>query len=250
MWYQLIQQSWIFHEYFMNHVNSWIIHESFMNSGYKYSWNLVHELWFMNISRICLDACIFKNNLPIVHEQFMNLSSWTKYDCRSWIVHEYSWIVHEYSSSHEFHFAGGSLYGWRPGHNHVTERAKACARKWEKIVWRTRHNSVMSNHRRMLSGISTTFPCDARAINACTDCLNCHRKLLSFPCFYSFYRGNTYKLCQTEAQPNTIIYWEERLHPGKSAPRPMTIAVGSLSSVPTNGKPILMRCLAWAGNEC
>ena len=76
-----------------------------MNRGYKYSWNLVHELWFMNISRICLDACIFKNNLPIVHEQFMNLSSWTKYDCRSWIVHEYSWIVHEYSSSHEFHFA-------------------------------------------------------------------------------------------------------------------------------------------------
>ena len=36
----------------------------------------------------------------------MNLSSWTKYDCRSWIVHEYSWIVHEYWSSHEFHFAG------------------------------------------------------------------------------------------------------------------------------------------------
>ena len=89
----------------MNHVNSWIIHESFMNRGYKYSWNLVHELWFMNISRICLDACIFKNNLPFVHEQFMNLSSWTKYDCHSWIVHEYSWIVHEYSSSHEFHFA-------------------------------------------------------------------------------------------------------------------------------------------------
>ena len=38
----------------------------------------------------------------------MNLSSWTKYDCRSWIVHEYSWIVHEYSSSHEFHFAGAA----------------------------------------------------------------------------------------------------------------------------------------------
>ena len=115
MWYQLIQQSWIFHEYFMNHVNSWIIHESFMNSSYKYSWNLVHELWFMNISRICLDACIFKNNLPIVHEQFMNLSSWTKYDCRSWIVHEYSWIVHEYSSSHEFHFAGvpPAALSWR-----------------------------------------------------------------------------------------------------------------------------------------
>ncbi len=106
---QLIQQSWIFHEYFMNHVNSWIIHESFMNRGYKYSWNLVHELWFMNISRICLDACIFKNNLPVVHEQFMNLSSWTKYDCRSWIVHEYSWIVHEYSSSHESHFAGDGV---------------------------------------------------------------------------------------------------------------------------------------------
>ena len=35
-----------------------IVHEN------KYFW----ELWFMNISRICLDACIFKNNLPIVHE--------------------------------------------------------------------------------------------------------------------------------------------------------------------------------------
>ncbi len=94
MWQHLIQQSWIFHEYFMNHVNSWIIQESFMNRGYKYSWNFVHELWFMNISRICLDACIFMNNLLIVHDQFMNPSSWTKYDCRSWIVHEYSWIVH------------------------------------------------------------------------------------------------------------------------------------------------------------
>ena len=80
---------------------SWIVHEQrlqvFMKLG---SWTLVHEYF-----KKCLDACIFKNNLPIVHEQFMNLSSWTKYDCRSWIVHECSWIVHEYSSIHEFHFA-------------------------------------------------------------------------------------------------------------------------------------------------
>ena len=26
---------------------------------------MVHELWFMNISRICPDACIFMNNSPI-----------------------------------------------------------------------------------------------------------------------------------------------------------------------------------------
>ena len=43
---------------------------------------------------------------------------------------------------------------------------------------------------------------------------------------------------------------EEEMHPGKSAPRPMTIAVASLSSVPPNGKPILKRMFGWFGNEC
>ena len=32
-------------------------------------------------------------------------------------------------------------------------------------------------------------------------------------------------------------------HPGKSTPRPMTVDVAS----PTNGKPRLTCCLAWAG---
>ena len=85
------------------------------------------------------------------------------------------------------------------------------------------------------------------ALTALTTTVN---SLPFLACHSAVFLSREYKLCQTEAQPNTIIYWEERLHPGKSAPRPMTIAVGSLSSVPTNGKPILTRCLAWAWNEC
>ena len=97
----------------------------------------------------------------------------------------------------------------------------------------------MSNHRRMSSGISMIFPFDARASCKCFALTDLTVIVNSLP-FLSL-------LVILQLVSREYI---KTLSNRKSAPRPMTIAVASLSSVPTNGKPILARCLAWGGNEC